>query len=71
MESIKNSQIFGRLARILISPDNEVYIILTRENVSPSFLAFLRSLEARYRDKEVFITLSEMNERSKNQQANR
>lgn len=60
MESIKNSQIFGKLTRILISPDGEVYVILARKNMSQGFLAFLKTLEARYKGKEVFVTLSEM-----------
>jgi len=55
-EDIKNRQIFGKLERILLSGDGEIYIVLTKDKIGESMTDFLKTLETRYKGKDVIVT---------------
>lgn len=55
-EDIKNRQIFGKLERILLSGDGEIYIVLTKDKIGETMTDFLKTLETRYKGKDVIVT---------------
>lgn len=55
-EDIKNRQIFGKLERILLSGDGEIYVVLTKDKIGETMTDFLKTLETRYKGKDVIVT---------------
>lgn len=55
-EDIRKRQIFAKLERILLSPDEEIYIILTKDKITNELISFLKKLEKEYRGKDVIVT---------------
>jgi hypothetical protein len=55
-EDIKNRQIFGKLERILLSGDGEIYVVLTKDKIGETMTDFLKDLEKRYKGKDVIVT---------------
>jgi hypothetical protein len=55
-EDIRNRQIFGKLERILLSGDGEIYIVLTKDKIGEAMIGFLKNLERNYKGKDVIVT---------------
>jgi hypothetical protein len=55
-QDIKARQIFGKLERILLSGDGEIYIVLTKDKIGETMTDFLKSLDSRYKGKDVIVT---------------
>lgn len=55
-EDIRKRQIFGKLNRILLSAEGEIYIILSKDKITDEFLNFLRNLEKTYGEKDIILT---------------
>lgn len=56
-QNVKTRQIFGKLERILLSGDGEIYIVLTKDKIGQTMIDFLKDLESRYKGKDVILTL--------------
>lgn len=59
-EDIRKRQIFGKCKRILISTEEEVYIVLTKDKFNEAFVEFLKVLNKRYAEKDVILTFTEL-----------
>lgn len=59
-EDIRKRQIFGKLERILLSPEGEIYIIITKDKVTEETINFLKSLERRFGNKDIILTFHEL-----------
>lgn len=59
-EEIKKRQIFGKLKRILLNADGEIYIILTKDEISDRTIEFLKELEKKFKEKDVIVTFTEL-----------
>ena len=55
-QDIKARQIFGKLERILLSGDGEIYIVLTKDRIGEAMTDFLKELEKQYKGKDVIVT---------------
>ena len=59
-EDVRKRQLFGKLVRILLSTDNEIHIILTKDLITEETLSFLKQLDKRYRGKDIIITFHKL-----------
>ena len=55
-EDIRKRQLFGRLERILLSPEGEIYVILSKDKLTQESIEFLKSLEKKYGSKDIILT---------------
>jgi hypothetical protein len=66
--NVKSRQIFGKLERLLLSGDGEIYVVLSKDKITQTTIDFMKDLEKRYKGKDVIVTFHSLQRNRKKEE---